>query len=150
MTDVIGMSTIFSNYLDEFFKNNLSYCEAQCERRSSYGNECCFCNIYESIFFNCSEATYATASLINKFITTPDPGDILTYNEYVACKQEYKKMENKFKAFVNKNAKRYLLKVKFEEDGILLYKEKELVGIIKEFESLSDLTDQICKIYQKI
>lgn len=49
-----------------------------------------------------------------------------------------------------KNARRYLLEVKFQEDGILLYKEKELVGIIKEFNSLSDLTDQICKIYQKI
>ena len=59
-------------------------------------------------------------------------------------------MENKFKAFVKKNAGRYLLKVKFDNDGILLYKEKELVGIIKEFSSISDLTDQICKIYQKI
>ena len=38
----------------------------------------------------------------------------------------------------------------FYKNGILLYKEKELVGIIKEFNSLSDLTDQICKIYQKI
>ena len=144
------MSTIFSNYLDEFFKNNLSYCEAQCERRSSYGNECCFCNIYESIFFNCSEATYATASLIRDYIT-PGSSDVLTYNEYTSCEKEYKKMEKKFEEFVKKNARRYLLKVKFEEDGIyLLYKEKGIVGVIKEFGSLSNLINQIERIYQKI
>ena len=144
------MSTIFSNYLNEFFKNNLSYCEAQCERRSSYGNECCFCSIYESIFFNCSEATYATASLIRDYIT-PGSSDVLTYNEYVNCAEEYKKMEKKFEEFVRKNALEYGFEVKFEEDGIyLLYKEKGIVGVIKEFGSLSNLINQICKIYQKI
>ena len=144
------MSTIFSNYLNEYFKNNLNACKEECERRASYGNECCFCNIYESIFFNCSEATYATASLIRDYIT-PGSSDVLTYNEYIACKGEYKKMEKKFEEFVKKNARRYLLKVKFEEDGIyLLYKEKGIVGVIKEFRSLSDLLNQIERIYQKI
>ena len=144
------MSTIFSNYLNEYFKNNLNACKEECERRASYGNECCFCNIYESIFFNCSEATYATASLIRDYIT-PGSSDVLTYNEYIACKGEYEIMEKKFEEFVKKNARRYLLKVKFEEDGIyLLYKEKGIVGVIKEFRSLSDLLNQIERIYQKI
>lgn len=144
------MKKIFGNYVRIYLEKNLDKCMVYCKDRLKFNKPCNYCNNYDEICFNCYESTDISAKDLLIFLS-PNSGDILSHNKYISCESTFSWMCDKFQMFLNKEFRKYGLYLGASDDGIIVRTtEKGIVGIIKEFSSISDLLNQIERIYQKI